>query len=189
MIRPFVLALLILGFLASCKESYTPKPRGYFRISFPEKSYNPLLLEQPFGFDIPTYSYAIPNEGRLAQKHEVNIVVSKNKATIHLSYKQVNDNLSELTEECRSLAYKHTIKASSIDPRLFINAKNKVYGTIYKINGNAASPMQFYLTDSVKHFLRGSLYIKEVPNYDSLRPVIQFLEKDMVHMIETTKWR
>ena len=69
-----------------------------------------------------------------------------------------------------------------------MNPANQVYGLIYKIEGNAASPMQFFLTDSTHHFLRGALYIREVPNIDSLKPVIDFLEIDIIRLIETTSW-
>ncbi|MDO9612920.1 MAG: gliding motility lipoprotein GldD, partial [Bacteroidota bacterium] len=106
----------------------------------------------------------------------------------HLSYKNVENNLWKLTEESRELAYKHSFKADAIDERIFVNPEKKVYGTIYLIDGNTASPLQFYLTDSTKHFLRGALYIREIPNIDSLRPVIDFLTPDVIHLIETTEW-
>ena len=105
-----------------------------------------------------------------------------------MSYKKVDDNLLKLTEDSRSLAYKHSIKADAINERIFVNSEKKVYGTIFLIDGNSASPLQFYLTDSTKHFLRGALYIREVPNIDSIRPVIEFLTPDVIHLIETTEW-
>ncbi|MCL3778970.1 gliding motility lipoprotein GldD [Prolixibacteraceae bacterium JC049] len=187
--RWIVLCVASFMVLLGCKENYTPKPRGYFRIGFPEKEYNRLHGDWPYSFDIATYSKAVENKGALAQKNEINIVVPANRAKIHISYKELDNNLGKLTEECRTLAYKHSVKASSIEEKVFVNPDKKVYGTIYKIRGNAASPYQFYLTDSTKHFLRGALYIKEVPNYDSLRPVITFLEKDVVRLIESTSWK
>ena len=143
----------------------------------------------PYNFQIPVYSipgYDLVNPG---QPNWITIEVPANHAQIHLSYKKINNNLGTLIEESRTLAYKHSEKASSIEEQLFINPSKKVYGTIYNIKGNAASPMQFYLTDSVRHFLRGSLYIKEIPNIDSLQPVIGFLNKDVVRLIETTEWK
>nr|MBD3622879.1 gliding motility lipoprotein GldD [Sunxiuqinia sp.] len=91
-------------------------------------------------------------------------------------------------EESRRLAYDHSIKADAIEERVFVNPDKDVYGTIYYIEGNAASPIQFYLTDSTRHFLRGALYIREIPNIDSIRPVIDFLRPDIIHLIETTSW-
>jgi gliding motility-associated lipoprotein GldD len=110
------------------------------------------------------------------------------KAEIHLSYKPVAGNLFIYTEESRELTYKHTQKASAIEERIFVNHSDRVYGTIYLISGNAASPIQFYLTDSIRHFLRGALYIRDVPNIDSLKPVIDFLVPDVIRLIETTVW-
>ncbi len=180
---------VLLFFFDSCKKDHTPKPRGYFRISFPSKQYKPLGLSVPYNFQIPTYS--IPGLDSLSpdQPDWITIEVPANHAQIHLSYKKINKNLDKYIEESRSLAYKHSQKASAIDEQLFINRSKKVYGTIYNIKGNAASPMQFYLTDSISHFLRGSLYIKEVPNSDSLQPVISFLTKDVLQLIKTTEWK
>ncbi len=97
--------------------------------------------------------------------------------------------LAEFMEETRELAYKHAIKANAIEEQLLINQGEEVYGTVYRIEGNAASPIQFFLTDSSRHFLRGALYIRATPDIDSLRPVIEFLERDVIHLIETTTWK
>lgn len=184
----FLLSLsLFLAF--SCKKEYIPKPRGYFRISFPEKTYHQLYsVTFPYRFEIPGYSQIIPDDERLAEPFWVNLKIPAHKAELHISYKKVDNNLPKLTEDSRKLAYKHSIKADAINERIFINKEKKVYGTIYLIDGNSASPLQFYLTDSTKHFLRGALYIREVPNIDSIRPVIEFLTPDIIHLIETTEW-
>jgi gliding motility-associated lipoprotein GldD len=178
-----------LHFLDSCKKEYTPRPRGYFRISFPVKSYKPLELPLPYSFHIPTYSSPEHDLLNPDQPDWITIQVPANHAQIHLSYKKVSNNLGDYIEDSRTLAYKHTQKASSIEERIFLNPSKKVYGTVYTIQGNAASPMQFYLTDSVRHFLRGSLYIKEIPNIDSLQPVIGFLIQDVLELIKTTEWK
>lgn len=179
----------VIAFCNSCKKDYTPKPRGYFRISFPAKSYKPLEMSLPYSFEVPTYSVTGNDLLNPDQPDWITIEIPANHAQIHLSYKKVKHNLGTYIEESRTLAYKHSQKASSIEEQLFINPAQKVYGTIYNIRGNAASPMQFYLTDSVSHFLRGSLYIKEIPNIDSLQPVIGFLSQDVLRLIQTTQWK
>ncbi len=185
-------AILIITTLAvvfaGCREKYTPRPRGYFRIDFPAKQYVAMAPGYPYSFDIPAYSYAAPDDSPFAEPNWVNIHIPGNKAEIHLSYKPVLNNLFVYTEESRELTYKHTQKASAIEERIFVNHSERVYGTIYLIHGNAASPVQFYLTDSMRHFLRGALYIRDVPNIDSLKPVIDFLVPDVIHLIETTVW-
>ncbi len=185
----FALGLIILTLPFSCRSDSTPKPRGYFRISFPSKSYKPLNLAFPYDFQIPVYSYAEPDSFNLDQPYWLTIQIPANHAQIHISYIRLNQNLSTHIENSRSLVYKHIEKASSIEEQIFINPVNKVFGTIYTIRGNAASPMQFYLTDSISNFLRGALYIKEVPNADSLRPVIKFLSEDVLQMVKSTKWK
>lgn len=185
----FVLSALFLLAAISCQREYIPKPRGYFRISFQEKAYiksDPVAL--PYQFEIPVYGKIVPDNERLAELYWVNLEIPQHKAEVHLSYKKVENNLRKLTEDSRELAYKHSIKADAIDERIFVNPEKKVYGTIYLIDGNTASPLQFYLTDSTTHFLRGALYIREVPNIDSIRPVIDFLTPDVIHLIETTEW-
>jgi len=181
--------LFIIIFFLACKQEYVPKPRGYFRISFPKKEYKPISEDLPYQFSLPAYSKVVTDDEPDAEKYWRNIIFPSNNAEIHLSYKTVNNDLAVLTEESRLLAYKHSIKADAIDEQLFINPQARVYGTIYFIAGNAASPIQFYLTDSIAHFLRGALYINEIPNIDSISPVINFLKPDIIRLIETTNWR
>ena len=188
--------LLVFILFTGCREHYTPKPRGYFRIDFPEKNYHVLNGIYPYSFDVPDYAVIEKDDRNPNEKYWINVDVPANKAELHLSYydlknqsKPTRELLFELMEETRSLAYKHSIKADAIDEKIFVNPGAKVYGTIYDIKGNAASPMQFFLTDSTSHFLRGALYISEVPDIDSLRPVIDFLEPDIIRLIETTNWK
>lgn len=186
--------ILILIF-TSCRENYTPKPCGFYRISFPEKSYVKLPDRLPYSFDIPAYSKVVKDKRDKNEPYWINVEVPENNVQIHFSYYDLSKHgankrkmLCELMEDTRSLAYKHSIKADAIDEQVFMNPGRRVFGTIYKIAGNAASPMQFFLTDSTNHFLRGAFYIREVPDIDSLRPVINFIEPDIIHMIETTSW-
>lgn len=190
--RKYLTVFFALSFLlfVSCREKFVPKPRGYFRISFLKKSYHRLdSVGLPYSFDIPDYSKIVPDNDRIVEPYWVNLEIPDHKAEVHISYKKVDNNLAELTEDSYKLAYKHTIKADAINEKIFTNPKKKVYGTIYEIEGNAASPLQFYLTDSTKNFLRGALYIREIPNIDSLRPVIDYLTPDVMRMIETTEWK
>jgi hypothetical protein len=60
---------------------------------------------------------------------------------------------------------------------------------IYFIEGSgAASPCQFFLTDSSTHFVRGALYFDFQPNNDSLAPVIKLIENDIRELVGTLKW-
>lgn len=184
----FILLLTYL-FFSACEETYTPKPRGYFRISFPKKSFHQIKEKLPYSFEIADYSKIRYTHDSRTGEEWVNVVTPANKADLHLTYLSISGDLNHHIEESRKLAYDHTIKADAINEKLFINPKEKVYGTIYYIEGNAASPLQFYVTDSTSHFLRGAFYIREIPNIDSIKPVIDFLEPDITHLIETFKWK
>lgn len=187
-IRLMFIAAILLS--VSCKQDYVPKPRGFFRIEFPKKTYHQLYSEAfPYRFEIPDYSQIVPDNEPGAEPFWVNLMIPAHKAELHISYKKIENNLAKLTEDSRALAYKHSIKADAINERIFVNPAKKVFGTIYQIDGNAASPLQFFLTDSTHNFLRGALYIREVPNIDSIRPVIDFLTPDVIHLIETTEWK
>jgi gliding motility-associated lipoprotein GldD len=186
---------LALAALVGCNSGHTPKPRGFFRIEFPEKEYKSSNLNTPYNFSVPVYASVTPDPENPEKKDWINLTIPRNNAEVHISYYNLNENngqnrlfLNKLMEETRTLAYKHSVKANSIKEQLFINPDDNVYGTVYKIEGNAASPVQFFLTDSVSHFIRGALYIRATPDIDSLKPVIDFLEDDVIRLIETTTW-
>jgi gliding motility-associated lipoprotein GldD len=182
------LILIIGSALTFCHGKNIPKPHGYYRIGLPERNYQSLGYGYPYRFDIPGYSKVVPDNSPKSEPFWINILFPDFHATLHISYKEVKKNLYVLTEESHKLAYDHAVKASSIDEKIFLNPGKGVYGTIYYIHGNAASPMQFYLTDSTDNFLRGAFYISATPNIDSLKPVIEFIKTDVMHLMETMEW-
>lgn len=187
---PFLLMVcMLLLIVTSCNNDYIPKPRGYFRIDFPEKKYTSYTKPAcDFSMEIPAYSIVVPDKANLSEPCWINIVFPDQNGTIHLSYKNLSNNLVEYTEDSRSFAYKHTVKADAIDEETVNYPEKKVYGIIYHIQGNAASSLQFYLTDSTTNFIRGALYFDAIPNKDSIAPVADFIKKDIVHLIETFYW-
>jgi gliding motility-associated lipoprotein GldD len=83
----------------------------------------------------------------------------------------------------------HITKADAINEQLINDSEKRIFGIFYDLKGNTASAVQFYVTDSTKHYLRGSLYFEAEPNADSLAPVIEFFREDVIHLIETLKWK
>jgi gliding motility-associated lipoprotein GldD len=191
--RSLFLFLLAGGFitvLIGCSSTPIPKPRGYFRLEFPKKEYKVFdSMLFPYRFYYPVYGEIKIDDESGAEKYWINIDFPKYKAKVHISYKSVNGNIDNLIEDVRTLAYKHTIKADAINEKIFTNPERKVYGILYDIKGNAASSYQFYVTDSVKHFLRGALYFNVHPNKDSLLPAVDFFSKDMIYLIESLEWK
>lgn len=191
------LAFIFVAFsLFSCRpEGYTPKPRGFARVIFPEKKYKQFKEQGfPYQFEIPTYSQVVKDTNFFGKKPEnpfwINIHFPSLGGQIYLSYKTISaaQPLSKLIEDTHEMSFTvHSKRADYIDEQAF-QLGRKVYGIIFNVGGNAASSYQFIATDSVHHFLRGALYFDVTPNADSLRPINNFLKKDLEHMLQTLSW-
>lgn len=186
-----IIFLLIL--ISGCTQENvnTPKPKGYFRLVFPAKSYVKYRSDAPFEFEYPTYAKVVKDTETNAQPFWNNMDFPQFNGRLHLTYHGVfsEKNYNKMTEAARTLAMKHSVKASAIDQRIINYPEKKVYGIYYEIQGNTASSVQFFLTDSAKHYFRGALYFNEAPKYDSIQPIIKFIKKDIDRMIETFKWK
>ncbi len=178
-------------FLIACQGNYSPKPRGFFRIHLPEKEYVRLESSFPYSFEYPVYSEFVPDKRPSAEPYWGDLIFPDFKGALHLSYKPVKRpaDLAVFFEDARSFAQKHIPKATAITEEMIRDDERRIYGVLYEIKGaEAASTLQFYVTDSLSHFLRGALYFNVSPNNDSLAPVINFLEEDIRHMIGTLNW-
>ncbi len=183
-----VLLMVSIGFTACKKQkNATPKPKGYFRLNFPVKAYKHYESDCHFSFDYPEYS--IIRKENEENPCWLNMSFPNNNANLYLTYKNIDNNLETMTEDAREFAYQHKVKADAIKTMSFENDTVNVYGILYDIKGNVASNVQFYITDSTNHFLRGSLYFNTRPNKDSLSPAIEFIRKDIIHLMETTRWK
>lgn len=188
-----VLFILILFILASpaCDNAYSPKPRGYYRIEFPQKAYQNYSSSCPFTFDYPAYAKVIPDNSRNARPCWFDLSFPQFNGNLHLSYQPITSQktFNQLVEDARTFAFKHTVKATAIDEGKIFYPDKKVYGIYYSIQGNTASSIQFFLTDSVKHYLRGALYFNEEPRLDSIQPVLDFVDKDIDVLIKSFQWK
>jgi gliding motility-associated lipoprotein GldD len=190
-----ILAVLLAGVLVSCREVAVPRPRGYFRIDMPPKNYSALTDSMnrnglPLTFEYPVYGKISFDNGNSSDRGWFNIEFPVYKARIYLTYKDINGDLASLIEQTYTMNIKnHITKADAINEHPVNNGADRVYGTLYDLKGNTATAVQFYVTDSTRHYLRGSLYFAAEPNADSLAPVIDFFRADIVHLIETLKWK
>ena len=153
-----IFTLLTFLFSAfSCKDAVLPKPASYLRLDYPEAKYvNFENSASPFAFEMN--SEAIIKGG---ENSGFTILYPKMKATIYLTYKPVNKNIDKLLRDAQKLTYEHVIKADDIIEQPYLNPSKKVYGMFYQVDGNAATNSQFYVTDSIKHFVTGSVYFYE----------------------------
>jgi gliding motility-associated lipoprotein GldD len=175
--------LIFLLIFVSCKEDVLPKPTAYLSLTYPVKSYQKLTLTRPYSFDILKNTTVINEPNNWLKIKYPNL-----KASIDITYRPVKNNITELLKDAEKLVFKHTLKAEQIIPKDFINSKKRVFGNIYEITGNAASHLQFHVTDSTKNFIKGSLYFYAKPNYDSILPAVNYIKEDVLRLIETLEW-
>lgn len=192
-LKSLFLFAVIVGILA-CNSDPAPRPKGYFRIEFPEKKYEQFNRpEYPYSFEYPAYAQVVKDSTFFDDVPEnpywINLSFPQFDAKIHISYKNVTDaaSLQKLVDDAFSLTGKHSIKANAID-ELPIQGAENAKGFLFDVGGNAATGKQFYLTDSSKNFIRGALYFNATPNYDSIKPVEDFLYHDIEHFIKTFRW-
>ncbi len=182
---------------SACQESYSPKRNGYFRIDFPKvRTYTTFDNNScPFTFEFPTYGSIQKDSSNTEEMHAhpcwFNIIFPEYKSKIYLSYTAIDaaNPLDKLIRDSYKLTFKHTVKADYIDETNVSGKNPHVHGILYDVGGNAASAVQFYITDSSRNFLRGSLYFYASPNADSIAPAVDYFRKDVEHLIETLKWK
>lgn len=185
-------AALILGaiFFVLNEPAAIPKPQGFFRIDLPEHDYQRYESECPLTFDLSKAAKAELFRDRLSvDSCWFNIYYPRLNARVHCSYMQVNGRLDALIEDAYGFAAKHEMKASALRRTMISDSLRDVHGIIYDIEGDAASNVQFFLTDSTDHFLRGALYFFNPPNPDSIAPVLQFVRDDIDRIAQTLEWR
>ncbi|MBL7719022.1 MAG: hypothetical protein JNL72_09330 [Flavipsychrobacter sp.] len=193
----YILALLAATVtLQACRPPvYTPKPKGYYRVDLPEHEYVKMERQGwPYSFEYPSYAGIFKDtltedSRRPENKYWMNIDFPQWGARIYISYKPVSskDNITKLMDDTHEMSYYHTKKADYINPNMVTN-QNGVSILTYSVGGNAASAYQFIATDTLHHYLRGALYFDVTPNADSLKPLNDFLKKDIDHLISTLKW-
>ena len=182
MFRLFFGIIILLLFI-SCSEENLPKPKAFLKLEYGEKVYRELTVSRP-------YSFEVSNKIILKEmpKKWLKIEYPSLKANGDITYRKVDNKLRELLIESEKLVFKHTSKAEQITSNDYLSDQKKVYATLHNITGNAASQLQFHITDSINHFIKGALYFKIKPNYDSVLPAVAYIKKDILHLIETFNW-
>lgn len=180
----FVPLFIVLITVWSCKKEVLPKPASHLRLDYPEANYAQFESNCPFTFEMNADAVIKGNSDC-----GFTITYPKMKATIYLTHKNVNGNITNLLRDAQKLTYEHVIKADDIVEQPYLNPQQKVYGMFYQVDGNAATNSQFYVTDSVHHFITGSVYFYAKPNFDSIMPAASYIKNDMQRLMETLKWK
>ncbi len=190
------LSILLLFACASCSNNYTPRPYGYYRITTPDTAYTDFALST-FDFRLSTtypYTFALSRNAvvqprtDVSEPYWINIYYPALDATIYCSYKPVQNNLRELTNDALEFVYRNASFATAIPEQEYAHPEASVYGVLFDLEGNTASSCQFFVTDSTRHFFRASVYCNCPPNADSLAPVYNYLRADIIKMVETFEW-
>ena len=174
-----VVTMLFMG----CKEEVLPKPKAMLRLDYPTAEYVESGPDCVYTFDKNTLS-------DIKENKDCSMVLDypMMNGSIYLTYKPVQGNLDTLLVDAQKLSYEHVVKADNIVEQPFLNEEDRVYGMFYEVSGNAASQSQFYVTDSIDHFVTGSLYFYAKPNYDSILPAAIYLQNDIRRIMETLRW-
>lgn len=206
----FLLTTVLL--ITACNSTYTSKKPGYFKISFPERKYQKFEKPGvPYSFEYPVYASVVQDTSYFDSNPEndfwYNIDFPQFGGRIFLSYKEIGgkalykvkqpdgkykdslgtNSFDKMVNDAFKLTYKNDFVAADINETP-IKTPNDVHGLFFSLKGNVATAKQFFLSDTVKNFIRGALYFDVTPNADSLKPVQDFIQADMDHLINTFKW-
>lgn len=181
----FGVLLLLIAIFSSCSDDVLPKPKAFLRLDYPEASYQKVESDCPYSFQISQFSIA-----KLENNCWMKIHYPSMKATLHITYRNIeNKDLISVLKEVEKLTYEHTVKADKIVIEPYENNVKRVYGKLINVEGDVASNLQFSMTDSIKNVLYGALYFKVKPNYDSILPAIDYIEKDVKNLMESVAWK
>jgi len=181
--KAIVLILIYSIITVGCKQEVLPKPKAMLRLEYPKNKTET--------FETENFKFNYNSLSKIKEGNSTSITLSypQMNGTIFLSYKPVTANLNQLLSDAQKLSYEHAAKADDILEQPFINEEGNVFGMLYEVKGDAASQAQFYVTDSTKHFLTGSLYFNTKPNYDSIYPAAIYLQDDIRKLMESLRWK
>ncbi len=177
--------------MIGCMPGHSPRPHAYPRIEYPPKVYVRVSADPcPFSMELPDYAYLVPDTSMDADSCWFNVYFKPYGSKIHLTYKPIatDTQFREYVKDAFEFVYKHTVKALRIDERPVVRPTDTVFGVYFYLEGNTATAIQFFLTDSTHHYLRGALYFETHIRRDSLQPIIEFINQDVHRMIETLRW-
>lgn len=178
--------------LASCADDPFPKPRGYFRIELPADSARTSASHCPFTAEVPVYASLVKGTGTGGEDGGTcwtDMLFPGQRATVHMTWRRIKGDLPELINDAHEFKAKHEAVATRIRTEEVLRDSARVFGTLFAVDGNVASPMVFYLTDSTSNFLYGALYFDVRPNADSLAPVTDRVRTDIRRFARTLRWQ
>jgi gliding motility-associated lipoprotein GldD len=184
-----LLAMILLTTACSGGEMMVPKPPTYLRLELPQHSYNRYNGDCGYSFDaakIFNVKDVVDASGKILCHKDIDL--GPLNGVIHFSFIKMTEPLSQYVNYANDKVDEHKLKASAIEDFRILEPSKKVYGTFFELQGNVASPFQFYLTDSTSRFVSGVIYFNSRPNYDSLKPSLDYLKKDLLQLVHSFRW-
>lgn len=184
------LAIALFAGLSACQQDYLPKPLGYNRLILPPHEYQQLPDSLPYRFEFSAHATLLPDTSRIRERFWVEIYYPDIKSNIHITYKTISNDklLREYFDDSYTLTAKHQIKAYAINEVITKTPSGKT-AVIAELEGDVPSQFQFTVTDSARNFIRGALYFNTKVANDSLAPAIEYMKRDMMHLINTLEWK
>lgn len=182
---------IVLLILSSCDQQYLPKPLGYNRLDLPEPAYRPLPDSLPYRFEYSRHAELLADTSYVHDRYWIEIYYPQLKSDIHITYQPLHGSkklLKEFMDDAYTLTAKHQIKAYAINEVITETPSGKI-AVIAELEGEVPSQFQFTMTDSTQNFLRGALYFNTKVQNDSLAPAIEYMKRDMLHLINTLEWK
>jgi gliding motility-associated lipoprotein GldD len=182
------IVVVIVSLLCSCggSQNPVPKPPTYLELNLPDRTYSHFEDSScGYSFEKPNYFEMNKVKGSECNK---DISFGKLNGTLHLSVIDMDTSLATYVNYAIDKVGEHKVKATAIMDTSIIRSEDNVYGTFFELQGNVASPFQFYVTDSTDRFYSGVVYFNSRPNYDSILPSLNFVKKDLLHFMSTINW-
>lgn len=184
MLKKALLSILALTVLA-CQQEVKPKPKGELRLEYPKPQYRLLNNTCSYTFEYSDFAKIFDT----SKTCWYNLRYPKMDANVYITYFPVRQDLQAQIKEVETMVYRHTIRASAIETQSFSYPEKRVFGHFYELKGESASNIQIYITDSTKHFVTANLYFNTRPKPDSLAPAVHYIKKDLLHMVDTFRWK
>ncbi|PWH85745.1 gliding motility lipoprotein GldD [Brumimicrobium oceani] len=188
MLKSVAIAFVVLISVTSCnnQQNYVPKPSTFLELKFPERTYENYTDNCGYTYNKPSY-FKVQNVKGSSCNRDVEL--SSLNGTLHLSRIDMDTSLAVYVNYAIDKVGEHKVKATAILDTSFIRNEARVFGTFFELQGNVASPFQFYVTDSTSRFISGVVYFNTLPNYDSIKPTLDFVKHDLYEFVNTLEWR
>ena len=188
--KNWIILIIVISVVSCSSKDFLPKPKGYNRTDLPDHDFQALADSFPYMFEYSKHAIILKDSSWITERYWIDVYYPELDATIQLTYKPIKNRV-KLMQEYYSDSYKltsqHNVKAYSIEEKV-LELPNGDFASFTELEGEVPTQLQFHVSDSSQHFLRGALYFKTATKNDSLAPVIRWVKEDALHMLKTLKW-